>query len=93
MTDNSSEMMDWKSIHDEHPDTPVSRSGRHRWQRKYGFPKPFYLTPNHPRWYRCEVDEWFQTRPRSYLEVIEQGRSAEGRDEEPPKRGHGLSLT
>jgi hypothetical protein len=92
MTDNSSELMDWESVHGENPDTPASRSGRRRWQKKYDFPAPIYLTPNHPRWYRCEVDEWFRTRSRSYLEVIEQGRKSIRQNEASPKQGHRLSL-
>lgn len=93
MADILDKLMSWKSIHDEHPDTPVSRSGRQRWQSKYDFPKPVYLTPNHPRWYRSEVDEWFRTRPRSYIEVIEQGRLSIRRGEACPKQGRRLSLS
>ena len=70
------EMWDWGGICEVYPDAPSSRSGRHRWQRKHGFPKPVYLTPNHPRWYRNEVVEWFNSRPRSYHDVVAEGRSS-----------------
>ena len=70
------EYWDWSTIRSHYPDAPSSRSGRHRWLRKHGFPKPVYLTPNHPRWPRDEVVEWFNSRPRSYFQVIEEGRSS-----------------
>ena len=73
------DILDWVGIRHKYPDAPSSRSGRHRWQRKHGFPAPFYLTPNHPRWHAHEVDEWFNTRPRSYHDVVAEGRYSPGR--------------
>jgi hypothetical protein len=67
---------DWADVRAHYPSAPASRAGRHRWQRKHNFPKPVYLTPNHPRWLRDEVVAWFNSRPRSYIQVVEEGRSS-----------------
>ena len=46
-----------------YPLIPRSRPGMRNWIKRQGFPKPQYLTCNHPVWSPDAVAEWFASRP------------------------------
>jgi len=61
MNDITKKWLSRQQLIDSYP-VPKTRQGLKNWVQKYGFPEPFYVTPNHPTWIVDVVNEWFRER-------------------------------